>query len=365
MRRNFIIPVIILLLAVWGLWVQSLPHRPDQIKLGLGVAETRWLSDYEPKLKNTKGDTPIYVLEGKEPGGTGVVLGGTHANEISGILASVLLVENVQMDRGRLLIIPHTNNSAISNVQPLRGEPWRVMIPSNDGSERSFRYGSRYTHHLHQWPDNYYFDHSLSNEIINGAEERNLNRIHPGLGDTLTEHISQAIVNLLIEENADFVLDFHEASPNSRLAHNMVVNPKSLELGAEVVINLMFEGLDFHLETSSEGFRGLSHRELGDATQAHAFLTETANPYQGAFYTDSSYETIINGKESGYGQRLEQVRFPFAQYGDLAMDVRVGRQVAALKEILNAISMHNPKRGFTGLIPSYAQIVEKGLTTYF
>lgn len=331
---------------------------------GPGVVDTIWLSEYNPELCGTPGDTEIYILAGQGEGGTAVVLGGSHANEISGVLAAILLVEQVEMEMGRLLVIPHANASAMRYHQPLRGEPWRIQIPLED-ENRYFRYGSRYTHPLHQWPDAQSFDHPMAIHPIAGIEQRNLNRVHPGEGDTLTEHISKAIVNLLLEEEADMVFDFHEAPPHSRLANNIIVHPAAIGLGAEVTLNLQFDNLHFQLETSSENFRGLSHRELGDFTPSLAILTETANPYQGGYFISTSYEAILTGEEEGYKRREEQQSFPHATYEDLPLANRVGRQLAILQACLEVYSWQNPERAFHSTIPSYDTLVEKGLPYFF
>ena len=60
----------------------------------------------------------------------------------------------------------------------------------------------------------------------------------------------------------------------------IVANPKNIDLAALAVLTLEDQGLRMKLEPSSEGFRGLSHREWGDATAARAFLFETPNPGQ-------------------------------------------------------------------------------------
>jgi len=44
--------------------------REHDIRPGPGVTATKMLSDWAPALKSTPGDTPVYVLEGKEPGAT-------------------------------------------------------------------------------------------------------------------------------------------------------------------------------------------------------------------------------------------------------------------------------------------------------
>ena len=49
---------------------------------------------------------------------------------------------------------------------------------------------------------------------------------------------------------------------------------------ATAILDLDGAGIPMKLEASDEKFRGLSHREWGDATEAFAFLIETPNPNQ-------------------------------------------------------------------------------------
>ena len=58
---------------------------PEQ---GPSVTDIKLLSDWFPGLKDTNGDTWVYVLQGQKPGGKMLVLGGTHANEVSGYMAA-------------------------------------------------------------------------------------------------------------------------------------------------------------------------------------------------------------------------------------------------------------------------------------
>ena len=51
--------------------------KEDQpIYPGPGVTEVKMLSDYNPALKGTNGDTEIYVLDSGVPGASILVLGG-------------------------------------------------------------------------------------------------------------------------------------------------------------------------------------------------------------------------------------------------------------------------------------------------
>ena len=272
-----------LILAVC-LTLSSLPlsskERHD-IRPGAGVTAVKHLSDYLPSLANTAGDTPVYFLEGKEPGGTAFVAGGTHGNEIAGIMAATLLVERARLQTGRLIVIPHANNSAVGYVDPKRPGPSSIELETPSG-KRVFRVGSRLTRPEEQGaPDPAKYRHPGSDEELDGMEARNLDRAYPGRPDgNLTERMAYAVIQLLRRESVDVAFDLHESGPESRLAWMVVANPKSVDLAALAILNLDAAGIPMKLEPSSETFRGLSHREWGDATKAQAFLFETPNPGQ-------------------------------------------------------------------------------------
>jgi hypothetical protein len=55
------------------------------------------------------------------------------------------------------------------------------------------------------------------------------------------------------------------------------------------------------LERSSETFRGLSHREWGDATKAHAFLFETPHP---GMVRNTAGVDVVNDARYPLGDRV-------------------------------------------------------------
>jgi len=251
------------------------------IRPGPGVTATKMLSAYAPGLANTPGDTKVYVLGGPEAGATVFVAGGTHGNEIAGIMAAVVLVERARVQKGRLIVVPHANNSAITDVDPERPGPPAITLTTPSG-ERRFLYGSRRTKASQQGapdPPTYKHPNPKADESLPGTEARNLNRAYPGIADgTLTQRIAYGIMQLLTAEQVSVAFDFHEAGPESRLAWMVVANPKNLETAAAALFDLEAMGLAMKLERSSETFRGLSHREWGDATKAQAYLFETPSP---------------------------------------------------------------------------------------
>ena len=119
---------------------------------GPSVTEVKMLSDWFPGLEGTNGDTPVYVLKGEKEGGKMLVLGGTHANEVSGYMSAFLFIENAVVEQGTVYVIPYVNHSAMTHNDPGEGNIQYFTLNTKSG-ERTFRYGSRATNPVDQWPD--------------------------------------------------------------------------------------------------------------------------------------------------------------------------------------------------------------------
>lgn len=315
------------------------------IRPGPGVTRSLMLSRYEPSLAGTPGDTPVWVLDGQEPGGTVVVVAGTHENEIAGVFAATVLVETARVKRGRLVVVPRANNSAVTVRDAERPVPEWVTIASSTASRR-FRFGSRYTSPLHQGaPDPAQVNLAGAAKPLPGYEARNLDRAYPGSATgPLTQRVACAITELLRRETADLAFDLHEAPPASRLSWMLVAHPRALDLAATAILELDAAGLAMKLETSDQGFRGLSHREWGDATAALSFLVETPNPNQ------------VKGARDV--EPVTHAEYPLA--------ARVGAQLQTVLTVVATFSSSAPEERRIELVPEpdYRLLGAKGLGAF-
>ncbi len=84
------------------------------------------LSDYFPKLKDTPGDTEVYVMKGEKEGASALILGGTHANEMSSHMTAVLFIENAVPKEGTLYVVPRTNASGATHNDSQEGHPSEI-----------------------------------------------------------------------------------------------------------------------------------------------------------------------------------------------------------------------------------------------
>ncbi len=315
------------------------------VRPSAGITAVAHLSDYLPALKETPGDSTVYFFDGEEKGGTVLVAGGTHGNEIGGIMAAILLVERARVRKGRLIVIPHANNSAVRCSDPRRLGSSSITL-TTPSARRLFIYGSRLTSPEHQGvQDPQRYRHPKSAADLDGSESRNLDRVFPGkAAGSLTEKVAYAIVQLLKQERVDIAFDLHESGPESRLVWTVIAHPNSLGIAARAVLDLDAAGISLKLESSSETSRGMSHREWGDVAHVKAFLFETPNPGMGEM---CDYFDLVN-----------DMRFPLAR--------RVGIQLSALMAVLAAYNSTTAPELTVKLldIPGLLEISEVGVGAF-
>mgnify|MGYP003596110780 CR=1 FL=1 len=117
----------------------------DTIVPSTNVTEVKWLSDYHPPLKGTRGDSRVFILDSGKPGATFSVFGGVHPDEQAGVMAAMILVEHVKLESGRLIVIPQANNSAFTHSLPQEAHPQFFTLQTEKGEKRTFRAASRGT----------------------------------------------------------------------------------------------------------------------------------------------------------------------------------------------------------------------------
>ena len=329
--------------------------------------EQKMLSDYFAGLKGGPMDTPVYVQEGAEPGGSILVLGGTHPNEPSGYMSAALFIENAQVERGRLFVIPFGNASGFDNTLAQEASPNKIHFTTPSGKERTFRYGSRDTSPTVMWPVPDIYIHKASGQELAGNESKNLNRAYPGdPTGTPVEQLAYGIMELLRKEQVTLAFDLHEASPEYPVVEAIVAHESSMELAAMATMDLLALGIEMRLEPSPKNLRGLSHREWGDATDTLPILMETANPSQGRLRGRTDEALVIDGKDKAYikSAGLGRLFVPYDENGK-PLEQRVARHVASIGVFAETLDLFEPDLGVTieGM-PSYEELVENGVGYY-
>jgi len=339
--------------------------KSDVIIPGPGVTRTAVLSDYFPKLKGEYIDTTVYFLESDNPGGTIFVLGGTHPNEPASMLTAVLLIENVVVTKGRMIVIPQANLSGFSHNDPQEGSPRHIHFETSEGV-RKFRYGSRATNPIHQWPDPDIYINQFG-QSLSGSETRNLNRGYPGdPNGNYTEKICYGIMELIRQEECDLSIDLHEASPEYPVINAIVAHEDAADMASMAILDLQMEDLEYNLEISPPSFRGLTHREWGDYSNTLAILMETANASQGRLRGRTDEELVLTGKDKMYVKAAELGRLyvPYDENGH-PIEERVGRHVTAIRNLTNNLSFIFPEKEIQYHDdPNYYELMENGYGNY-
>jgi len=363
-RRRFAFSVAAVAVAVASSWIFQAMHTPEPIVAGPGVTHQSMLSDLEPSIAGGNGDTPVFELAGEEPGGTIMILGGTHPPEIAGMMAAVLMVENARVTQGRVIVIPQANRSGFTHTDPLEGYAHSYTIDTPNGT-RWFRVGMRLANPIAQWPDPSEFVHLPSTERMVGHESRNLNRNHPGLPTgTQTARVSHGLT--AIARTADVVFDLHEAQPENTLNNMIIAHENAFEVAAVASMMMNATGVPVGLNASPKNLHGLSHREFGDHTNASAVLAETPNPAMGYFRGRLTDELIVEGRDANYMRAAELGRLyvPFDEEG-WPLRKRVARHLAAIRQIIDAYNEVHPETPIVvENIPEYDAVIERGLGAY-
>ena len=341
-------------------------RRDEPVFPSAGLSEKKPLSAYLASLAGTRGETEVFFFRGPDPGGTLLVLGGTHPNEPAGHLTAVLLVENIRVRRGTVIVVPRANRSGFSHSDPQEGNPQRFRIPLPDGGARDFRLGSRLTNPVDQWPDPSVYVNPAGQEL-SGNEVRNLNRCYPGREKgLLTERIAFAITELIRRERVDIGVDLHESAPEYPVINAIVFHENSAELAALAALDLQAEGMEVRLEASPVNLRGLSHREWGDHAGIKALLLETPNASHGRLKGRPSSSLVVDGKDKFYAKAARLGRL-FTPYGDEGIPLadRVARHLAALESIVRNLGDLAPDRAIAlENAPPFSEVREKGLGAF-
>lgn len=342
-------------------------NEKESVVEGPGVTKVGKLSDYFSDLKGTAGDTDVYILEGKEKGGTALITAGVHCNEVSGVMTSVIFIENAIAEKGKVILIPFTNNSAFTAGHPGEAYPMRYHIKTEWGS-RWFRFGDRYTNPVHQWPDPEVYTHYPSGQALSGFDIRNLNRTIPGRANgTLTEKVGHAIIELIKQEKVDISIDLHEAEPMYPVINTIVAHQRAMDIAVFAEMNLSaFEGIKIGKEISPENLHGLTHREVGDFTDALSLLAETCDPIQDPLRGRTDEALILTGKDDFIlkAAKLGLLYVPFDETGS-HVDVRTGRDTSTVLELIGSFSEIYPdKEIIISNVPRYVDVIKNGIGHY-
>jgi len=278
------------------------------------------------------------------------------------------MIENAQVEKGTLIVIPQFNHSASRTTRPGDGYPLYFHISTPWGKKR-FRLGNRDASPLDQWPDPDVYIHYPERQLLSFIDARNVNRTWPGRPNGLPmEQVTYAAMELIRKEKVDLVVDIHGAETMFPVTNCLVAPEKSAKLATMVSLTVKArENFDSHVEPSPPKFRGLSHREIGDYSEAWPFLLEAPIPFLDQPTGPKTEKFLLDGRDP-FLLRLARKNKLFVPYDESGwpMEKRIGQHLSVTQEIWRQYSRRTSERAIIVRgVPRYAEVVEKGVGYYF
>jgi predicted deacylase len=366
-RKTVFSLVFLLLFAAAGWSFYSSRNFAEAVVPSPAVTKVAKLSDYFDGIRGSVNDANVYFFEGEEPGATMFVMGGTHPEEPAGRLAAWVLAENLVMESGRVIVVLSGNRSGTTVTRIGGAYPPDFTLPT-DWGEQTFRMGDRWSNPLDQWPDPEVYIHYPSGQELAYVDIRNLNRVWPGRPNgTLTERTTFAYMELIRQEQVDIFIDLHEAELQYPVINTIVTHESGRELATFVSMMVTdMEGFGIGTEFSPVNLHGLSHREVGDFSDAISILFEAPEPFLDATRGMTTREQLLTGKDE-FVVKAGAAGLLFAPIDENGwpIDVRVGRHTSTVLMTMECWTELYPDRPLVGSnVPRYTEVVENGVGHY-
>ena len=163
------------------------------------------------------------------------------------------------------------------------------------------------------------------------------------------------------------MIDLHEAELQYPVISTIVAHEKGHDLAA--MASMMISGTeDFNIgmEHSPEALRGLSHREIGDHTQAISLLLEAPEPMLDATRGKTDRALLLEGKDEFVVRAGEHgLLFEKIDEKGWPIDIRVGRHCSTIIQIIELWTEDYPEKGIIlENVPRYKEVIEKGTGAY-
>lgn len=367
-KKQILLKVICLVLAlvlaaIAGVSFYDQRHYKETVVVSDALTEVRWLSDYVPMLKGTYGDTPIFIFDSGVEGGSVLYCGGTHPYEPATSLSAFILMENIQVEKGKVFVIPQCSYSATTLGVQGNAYPSYYTIETEWG-EQKYKIGERNTNPLDQWPDNFTYINYPSGQSQAYNDLRNLNRCYPGrLDGTFTERVAYAIMEVIRTENIDMSIDCHEASIMYPVVGTYVAHDDAMDIAMMAAMDLSATSFDMKIEQSPKSLKGFTHREWGDYSDTLAILMETPEPFIDRIVGPMTVDLMMTGKDRflSFAGDKGLTYVPYTEENDYSwpMNVRVGRHLSGAAKAVYYMNMFFPEKEVIATWPSYEELVEK------
>ena len=367
--KGIAVAVVVCAMAIAGFLFHEHRSFKEPVVVSEHVTTVRKLSDYSDVVKGTVNDCNVYIFDSGVEGGTMLLFGGTHPEEPTGPMTASLFAENLNVTQGKIIVIDRINTSG-SLVTRL-GEAYpRFFSVATPWGEKTWRFGARAASPLDSWPDPEVYIPYPSGQNLAYVDIRNINRNWPGKKDGLiTERTTYAVMELIRAEGVDMTLDFHEAELEYAVENTIVTHEKGNDVAAMTSMMLSSQTFDvpIGMEFSPKALHGLSHREIGDYSDAASYLVEVAEPMLDRIRGITDEELLMSGKDRFVIKAGEHglLYAPIDENG-WPIDKRVARHVATACTIMSVNNTVHPENTilFEG-IPSYEEIMQNGVGSYY
>ena len=391
LQKLICLAVAIVLGAIAGVGFHDQRTFRETVVVSDALTEVRMLSDYLPSLKGTYGDTPIFVFDSGVEGGSVLYCGGTHPYEPATSVSAYVLMENIQVEKGVVYIIPQTSFSATTMGVQGNAYPAQMKIETEWGVVR-YKIGERNTNPLDQWPDPFSYVHYPSGQQQAYSDQRNLNRCYPGRKDgTLTERVAFAVMEFIRTEQIDISIDCHEASIMYPVVNTYVSHQRADDIAMFAAMYLssgaLEYGFDMKIESSPKSLKGFTHREWGDYTEPAnwpedsaapldeswpgtlAVLMETAEPFIDRIVGPMTNELMVDGHDLflSYAGNKGLTYAPYTEEENdwsHPIETRVGRHISGAYEVVRQMNSFYPDMEVIYTCPQYNEIVEQGVGAF-
>ena len=346
-------------------------HRTykEPVVVSEGITSVKKLSDYSDVVKGSVNDANVYIFDSGVHGGTILLLGGPHPEEPAANMSAQIFTENVKVTQGKVIVIDRINTSASTNTRLGEAYPRYFHVETPWGVKK-WRYGDRSANPLDSWPDPEVYVHYPSGQNLAYMDIRNINRNWPGRPDgLLTERTAYAAMRLIEAENVNVTVDFHEAELEYPVENTIVTHEKGNEVAAMTSMMLTSQTFDvpIGMEFSPKALHGLTHREIGDHSDAASYLFEVAEPMLDRIRGITDEQLLMSGKDR-FVMKAGEYKLLYAPIDEEGwpIDKRVARHVTTLMTLVQVNNMMRPDQMILiEGIPSYEEMMEKGVGAFF
>ena len=363
MIRKSIIHALGLILVVFsGPSFYKSRHLKEPVVIGPGVTQVKKLSAYFPALRGTANDENIYILEGANKGGAVLILGGSHPEEPAARLTTWLLTENAKAGPGPRLR-PQFGQPERDDRDPaerrLSGQLYhpdrmgRADVPDGRplGESSGPMARSRSLYPLSDAPEPGLHGRPQPQPDLAGPGQRHAHREDVLRPDRSSSRRRGSISSSTSTRPSSSI---RSSAPSSPIRRDWMSRP--------------WPPWSSRTRSSRWGWRnrrwscrGLSHREIGDHTDAVPLLFETPEPFLDATRGRTDEKLLLEGKDE-FVVRAGKRGLLFEKIDEKGwpIDVRVGRHCSTILQVLAVWSQdHGDKAVVLTNLPKYAEVIEE------